>query len=229
MKKPYIVCYMMMSLDGRIDCAMTEHLPGDEYYPILDSLGADVLVSGRVTAEMEFAKPGKFVSNSVTSLNKEGFYKAEKANGYDVIIDTKGSLLWDGIENDKPLLIVTSEQVSREYLSYLEGLNISWIVTGKEHVDLKRASEILATEFGVKKMAVVGGGNINGGFLAAGLLDEVIVLVGAGIDGRKGQTSVFDGLPIDHQVTELHLEEVKSFKSGAILIRYLVINKQETL
>ena len=225
MKKPYTVCYMMMSVDGRIDCAMTEYLPGDEYYPILDSLNADAYVTGRVTAEMEFAKPGKFESKSVTPINKEGFYKAEKANGYDVIIDTKGSLLWDGIENDRPLLIVTSEQANKEYLSYLEGLNISWIATGKERVDLKRASEILATEFGIKKMAVVGGGNINAGFLAAGLLDEVIVLIGAGIDGRKGQISVFDGLPIDHQVTELHLEEVKSYESGAVLIRYSVINK----
>ena len=28
MNKPYIVCHMMTSVDGRIDCAMTEHLPG---------------------------------------------------------------------------------------------------------------------------------------------------------------------------------------------------------
>lgn len=28
MIKPYIVCHMMTSVDRRIDCAMTEHLPG---------------------------------------------------------------------------------------------------------------------------------------------------------------------------------------------------------
>jgi len=28
MNKPYIVCHMMASVDGRIDCAMTEQLPG---------------------------------------------------------------------------------------------------------------------------------------------------------------------------------------------------------
>ena len=27
MNKPYILCHMMTSVDGRIDCAMTEHLP----------------------------------------------------------------------------------------------------------------------------------------------------------------------------------------------------------
>ncbi len=35
-KKPYITCYMMMSIDGRIDCAMTAEPPGvEEYYPLL--------------------------------------------------------------------------------------------------------------------------------------------------------------------------------------------------
>ena len=39
MKKPYIVCHMMTSLDGRIDCAMTEQLPGvDDYYQTLEAL-----------------------------------------------------------------------------------------------------------------------------------------------------------------------------------------------
>lgn len=54
MNKPYIVCHMMTSVDGRIDCAMTEHLPGvQEYYDTLDALGAPTRISGRVTAELE--------------------------------------------------------------------------------------------------------------------------------------------------------------------------------
>lgn len=41
MNKPYIICHMMTSVDGRIDCAMTEHLPGvQEYYDTLDALDA---------------------------------------------------------------------------------------------------------------------------------------------------------------------------------------------
>lgn len=33
MTKPYLVCHLMMSLNGRIDCAMTAKLRGvDEYY-----------------------------------------------------------------------------------------------------------------------------------------------------------------------------------------------------
>ena len=54
MIKPYIVCHMMTSVDGRIDCAMTEHLPGvQEYYDTLDALDAPTRISGRVAAELK--------------------------------------------------------------------------------------------------------------------------------------------------------------------------------
>ena len=46
MNKPYIVCHMMTSVDGRIDCTMTEHLPGvQEYYDTLDALDAPTRIS----------------------------------------------------------------------------------------------------------------------------------------------------------------------------------------
>ena len=40
---------------------------------------------------------------------------------------------------------------------------ISYIYIGSNSIALPAAMEILATEFGVKRMAVLGGGNINGG------------------------------------------------------------------
>ena len=75
---------------------------------------------------------------------------------------------------------------------------------------------------GVERMAVVGGGHINAGFLAAGLLDEVSVLIGAGIDGRGGMAAVFDGLPMERPVTPLRLTAVQSYESGAVWLRYNV-------
>ena len=80
---------------------------------------------------------------------------------------------------------------------------------------MKRACEILAAEFDVKRAAAVGGGHINAGFLAAGLLDEVSILIGAGIDGR-------DGLPMERGVTPLKLTSVQQYGSGAVWLRYNV-------
>ena len=198
MKKPYIVCHMMTSLDGRIDCAMTEQLPGvQEYYQILEALQAPTTVSGRVTAQLEMALPGDFQAKDSTPVGKEAFSRKTDAPGYEVVADTHGKLLWpDAGQEEKPLLILTSEQVPQEYLTYLDGRNISWLATGKERIDLARATEILATEFGVERMAVVGGSAINTSFLDAGLLDEVSILIGAGIDGRDGMPAVFDSLPM---------------------------------
>ena len=224
MNKPYIICHMMTAVDGRIDCAMTEQLPGvQEYYNTLDSFNALTRVSGRVTAELEMALPGRFSSKVSTPFGKEAFYKAAAANGYEVVVDTHGTLLWeDQTDAQRPILVLTSENVSQEYLDYLKENHISWIACGKEHIDLKRACEILADDFGVERMAVVGGGHINAGFLAEGLLDEVSILIGAGVDGRGGMSAVFDGLPMDRPVTSLKLKQVQPFESGAVWIRYRV-------
>ena len=224
MNKPYIVCHMMTSVDGRIDCAMTEKLGGvSEYYKTLDELNAPSTLSGRVTAETEMALSGKFESKSNKTFGKEDFSKKQDAEGYEIIVDTKGTLLWENdADSDKPHLIITSEQVHADYLEYLDSLNISWIVTGKDRIDLKRAVEILANEFNVTRLAIVGGGNINGGFLKEGLIDEVSILIGTGIDGRKGMTAVFDGLSPEHDVTPLKLKDLIKFDDGAIWIRYTV-------
>ncbi len=224
MKKPYIICHMMTSADGRIDCAMTEHLPGvQEYYETLDALRTPSRVSGRVTAQLEMSLPGTFQSKENVPLGKTAFSKAAEADGYEIVMDTKGTLLWEAdADSARPLLIVTSESVSREYLRYLDEQHISWIACGKAQIDLKRVCEILEAQFGVERMAVVGGGHINAGFLEAGLLNEVSLLIGAGIDGRGGMAAVFDGLPMDRPVTPLKLTDVKAFESGAVWLRYAV-------
>ena len=98
----------------------------------------------------------------------------------------------------KPYLIVTSEKVSKEYLDYLDRQNISWIACVKEHVDLVRATEILAEQFGVERMSIVGGPKINTAFLEAGLLDEISLLSGAGIDVFENEPPLDTNHPLLH-------------------------------
>lgn len=224
MKKPYIVCYMMTSVDGRIDCGMTAQLAGvEEYYPLLDELGLQSAISGKTTARLELAEKGEFAVKNKSPLGEETVSKrADGANGYTIVVDTKGTLLWKhDSEYDQPHIIITSKQVTREYLNYLDDLNISYIVTGDSKIDLAAACEVLKEDFGIERLGIVGGPAINTAFLDAGLLDEVIVLIGAGIDGRAAFPPVFNradnggGKP-----TPLTLVEAKAYNSGAVLIRY---------
>lgn len=218
MKKPYVVCHMMMSIDGRIDCAMTEKIQGvHEYYKTLDALDTSSTLSGRHTAELEMAEEGFFTPTSDLPYGKVGFSKNIDTKSYEIITDMHGKLLWaDDRHDEKPMLIITSEQVSQEYLDYLDHKKISWIACGQESIDLTKAMDILYNEFGVKRLAIVGGGTINGAFLAAGLLDEVSLLVGPAIDGRAGMTAVFDGISADHEPFDLRFKSVKTYEDGAL-------------
>lgn len=224
MIKPYIVCHMMMAVDGRIDCSMTTKIAGSkEYYQTLSALDTPTTLSGRMTAQLEMAE-GEFIPKDKTPAEAEGFSKKADAAGYEVVVDTKGSLLWKNDSGStKPLVIITSKQVTKEYLAYLDANSISWIVCGEKKIDLSAAMEILHREFHVERMAVVGGGTINGGFLDAGLLDEVSILLGPGIDGRKGMTATFDGLPMDREPVQLKLTKAEAYENSAVWLRYQVL------
>ncbi len=224
MKKPHIVCHMMASVDGRIDCDMTEKIEsGEEYYEALAELNAPTTLCGRVTARMHYALPGTFEATDATPIGQETFHKASEADAYAIVADSKGTLLWDGNRlDDQPLLCIVSTCAPQEYLDYLKANGISFIATGREQTDLKRAMELLAEEFGVTRLAIVGGGKVNGGFLSAGLIDEMSLMIAPGIDGRSDQPSVFDGIPATAEPTRLRLTHCKAYECGTVWMRYAV-------
>lgn len=209
--KPYIICHMMSLLDGRIDCDVTEQIEsGDEYYDALNKLDCPSTLMGRVTMQMHYALPEPFVAEDKSPIGIEQFHVAISTKGYIVAIDTMGKLRWpQNLFDGMPLLVITSENCPKEYHETLTKQNISWIATGKNGIDLSRAMEILYKEFYVERLSVTGGGNINGAFLKAGLLDEVSMMWCPGIDGRKGMAAAFDGLDADIPPTKLHLMSVE--------------------
>ncbi len=216
---------MMSSVDGRIDCAMTEQIDtSNAYYDALAELRCPSQLMGRVTMQMHYAEAAPFKAKEKTPIGKESLFLATHSEGYTIAVDTHGSLRWSQIRVDgKPLLVITSEGCHAEYLHYLKGKGISWIATGKNKIDLKRAMEILAEEFAVKRLVITGGGHINGAFLEAGLIDEVSLMIGAGIDGRAGMTAVFDGIKdANRKATLLRLESVKAVNEGTVWLRYVL-------
>ena len=220
--RPYTICLMAASIDGRIDCAMTEVIGGDEYYETLEKIGAAAEINGRMTAQMHFALSGRFAATDATPVGKPSWAVNEKSDRYHVIMDTHGSLLYeDAYIGGVPALIVVSESAPKAYTNYLDDKGISWIAIGKDRIDLAAAVGILHDEFGIQRAVVTGGGHINGAFLKAGLLDEVIMQFNPGIDGRKGWTAAFDGIEDQNfGPVKLKLQDVKQFGNGTVEIRY---------
>lgn len=141
-----------------------------------------------------------------------------------VSVDTLGHLQWKTNRiDDVPLICIVSERTSKEYLEMLQKQRISWIAVGKEHIDLNTAMKILYEQFHVKRLALLGGGHINGGFLQAGLIDEVSLLIAPGIDGRKNGTSVFDGIgKVENLPIHLHLTGLERLENDVIWLRYSI-------
>lgn len=220
--KPYVICHMVASIDGRIDCSMVDKISGEEYYTALEQLDCPSLLEGRVTMEHYNAAKEPFVPTEYEPVGQPSVYIAEESDAYMVSVDTLGHLRWNSNSiDDVPLVCIVSERVSKEYLEMLRKQGISWIAVGNENIDLNAAMNILYEQFHVKRLALLGGGHINGGFLQAGLIDEVSLLVAPGIDGRKNGTAVFDGIGGDDRLpVHLHLTSVERLENDVIWLRY---------
>ena len=170
MNKPYIVCHMMTSVDGRIDCAMTEQIEsGDEYYEALAELGCPSLLMGRVTMQLHYAAAEPFVAKEPAPIGRQAVHVARRAGGYLVAVDTHGSLCWPAGEFDgQPLLVITSEKCAAEYLIRWPEREFRGLRSERSVSICRKRWESASGAFGVERLAVVGGGNINGHFLRPG-------------------------------------------------------------
>lgn len=212
---------MVESVDGRIDCDMVDEISGEEYYHVLDSLDCDAYIEGKHSYQMHQCGFKEFTPKEPGKLDEDSFYKASHSVLYTVSVDTRGILQWKDNDDNSRVCII-SQEASPEYLEYLRNNGISYIVAGKEHIDLNKAMEVLHDEFGVRRAAVVGGGKINGAFLAERLIDEFSVMIAPGIDGRTGQPALFDGIEDKAEFfpTALTFKEVTPFPNGVIWVRY---------
>ncbi|MDO5113891.1 MAG: dihydrofolate reductase family protein [Planctomycetia bacterium] len=223
--RPVIIGYMLSSVDGRIECSVLDELIGEkDYETCKEKLNGDAWLCGRRTMEFHFAEKEPFVSAMKCRVGRPSVYVANKADSYAIAVDTLGKLRWKTNTLDGDALIcVVSEEVSEDYLETLREQGISYIVAGSGKIDLPQAMDWLGEHFGVRRLLLEGGGQINGGFLEAGLLDALGLLVAPGIDGRQGIPTLFDGLPAEKEkIASLRLKEVEALESGAVWLYYEV-------
>ncbi len=105
----------------------------------------------------------------------------------------------------------------------LRDKGISYIVAGESAVDLVKAVNLLGENFGIRRLLLEGGGHINGAFLQADLVDEVSILLVAGIDGRHEVPAVFDGVTASKTAVPLKLKAVERRERDALWLRYEVV------
>ena len=91
----------------------------------------------------------------------------------------------------------------------------------------ERALEKLGTA-GVRKLLLEGGGEMNGSFVRAGLVDELSLLFTPVVDGGPGEPALFDveDERLDEALTGLRLEHVSRVAADMLWVRYTVKNRR---
>jgi riboflavin biosynthesis pyrimidine reductase len=229
--KPYVVCHMVASIDGRILHSRWRpqtRAGGDLFERLHVKIGGDAWLVGRVTGQ-EFAQAQAYDDRADRVYPREPWLARRDAAAYGVVLDAEGKIAWGRADiGGDPIVVVLTEQVSDAHLAGLRRDGVSYFFAGRRELDLAAALEFLNRELGVKRLLVEGGGRNNGAFLRAGLIDEISLAICPAVDGAKGAPSVFDSTEEDTglraPVAEMSLESCETLDGGAVWLRYRVRN-----
>lgn len=235
MKKPYVVCHMLTSLDGKIDGA---YMGAPECAPALAAYGnlrgtfqCQATLYGTTTMAGSYSDGyiGQMEMSGSDDL-KEDFIAVSDAESYVISVDPKGSLAFPSNTIEKKgrpkahIVEVLTEAVQTEYLAYLRKKGISYIFAGKAALDCRLLLEKLYRLFSIERLMVAGGGLMNWSFVQEDLLDELSIVVAPVADGSTQTVSIFekaDFLPA-RSPAAFKLKEVKALDGDALWLRYII-------
>lgn len=228
--KPYIICHMASSIDGRILPSRwrPQGVPGDLYERFHTEFAAQAWLIGRVTGQ-EFAKAKEYANSTNARFPREPWFVRRDATSYAVVLDGQGKIAWGRSDiGGDPIVAVLTKDVRDAHLAGLRSDNVSYLLAGETTIDLDRALEILNAELGVQRLLLEGGGVVNGSFLRAGLVDEISLIVWPVVGGAAGAPCVFDSTAEDASrpapVRTMQLMSSESMADGAVWLRYRLEN-----
>ncbi|MBQ2264104.1 MAG: dihydrofolate reductase family protein [Oscillospiraceae bacterium] len=190
MNRPYIICHMLTSLDGKVTgdflYTPTGLAASETYYEVNRLLRGDAFACGRVTMESSFT--GGFRPDLTPFADAQvpsGDYIARQHSYYAVSFDRHGNVGWtDAFIHDEDegydnchIIEVLCEDTPKPYLAYLRSIGVSYLFAGASEMDLPLALSKLHDCFGIRKMLLEGGSIINGAFQRENLIDELSLVI----------------------------------------------------
>jgi 2,5-diamino-6-(ribosylamino)-4(3H)-pyrimidinone 5'-phosphate reductase len=224
-KRPYVVCHMVPSVDGRI-VTKNWKLPSKalaEYERTARTFDAEAWMIGRISMEPYAGKAKVPSRRPPLPIPRTIFIARSDAKSYAIALDPAGKLTWrSGSIDDDHVIAVLTEKVPDSYLAFLQSKGVSYLFGGRTKVDLRPVLEKLRAEFGIRRLLLEGGGSINGSFLAAGLIDELSVLVAPVADGSVATPTLFDSRQVNGPTRRLKLIAIEKRAGDLVWIRYRV-------
>jgi riboflavin biosynthesis pyrimidine reductase len=195
--KPEVIILMESSLDGKLHPSRWTRSPVGErknwssmYERTHESLAGDAWMVGRVTMQ-EMSKAAAHPPTPVPPVARPLHVAARGAKSHAIALDPAGRVHFaGGTVGGDPAIVLLGREVGDAHLAELQADGVSYVVSEAAEIDLAAMLETLNRAFGIKRLLLEGGGAINGSFLAAGLVDEVNILVGPAFDGDVGQQGI---------------------------------------
>lgn len=228
--KPHIICHMLASLDGGLHPSRYTVSPDGTraewsglYEQIHGDLEGDAWKVGRVTMA-EMSKAGAHPPAHAGKVERPHHFAQRNAGPYAVALDASGKLHFakPDVGGDH-VVVLLGHSVSDSHLAELAGDGVSYIVSETAELDLAAMLDVLGRELGIRRLLLEGGAGINGSFFAAGLVDELSLLVAPALDARAANQGFVEfgesGLAGKMQ---LSLTSCETLAHGVIHLRYAV-------
>jgi 2,5-diamino-6-(ribosylamino)-4(3H)-pyrimidinone 5'-phosphate reductase len=223
--RPYVICHMVPSVDGRI-VTKAWALPRGllaEYERTAASFEADAWIIGRISMEPYAGKSKLPTAPGGARIPRTDFVARSDAPSYAIAIDPGGKLRWEsGSIDEEHAVTVLTEQVPDRYLAFLRSRGVSYLFGGRSRIDVPTVLRKLRSRFGIRRLLLEGGGKINGSFLAAGAIDELSLLIAPVADGGVGTPTLFDAREGPGPARHLKLMSVERRRGDLLWVRYEV-------
>jgi riboflavin biosynthesis pyrimidine reductase len=234
MARPYVICHMCTSIDGKILSGRWGKLPGpkdggDLFETTAASFGVRAWIVGTTTMK-EFAGRNERFKQPKAPVPAGDHVANPNAEGFAIGMDAKGVLRFqeNDVEGDHVVLCIT-DRAGDDYRAHLRAAGVSYVVCGKRQVDLRVALDKLRSKFGIRKLMLEGGGVFNGSMLHEGLVDEISQVIVPVVDGGGAEvTGVFDypGDTPPKAAATLRQVSHKKLAGGVNWFRYRVVAKR---
>jgi 2,5-diamino-6-(ribosylamino)-4(3H)-pyrimidinone 5'-phosphate reductase len=252
MQRPRVVIHVAQTVDARIsfrrgpskrrwEDVIASETPNSTLLwgrVLREKIRPDALLSGSDTLLFSAGKPRQRIP-AISPIHRgvsqdylpEELVRAVRQKewlGWQVTVDSRGRVSWGTRErtfwgkNWHPLVLV-SKKTPSIYLSQLRRKNIPYLVSGNRRVHLGVAMKKMYDELGVRCVASLGGGRLNGALLREGLVDEVSVLLIPMIVGGAETPTSFDASELGFADIPLvlNLVESKIQEDGSVWLRYI--------
>lgn len=230
MNKPYVICHMLTSVNGKIDgdffsapecaAALTEYASLREAFDCSATLYGTTMMLGFSDGLAEN------IPHCASEIPREDHQAPNDIKNYIVSVDPKGILgFYSGYieKKNRPkahVIEVLLETVSDDYLAYLRNIGVSYIFAGKDSLNCGLMLEKLYKLFGIERLLAAGGGLMNWSLVQEKLVDELSIVIAPAADGNPTAATIFekaDFLP-DREPAAFRLKDVRKIGDAVHLL-----------